>query len=54
MADRLAAVHVPVTRLFWDKEHTPALPHEYQVHLKFPEARQAFEETMEFIKSVSN
>lgn len=53
MAKRLTELEVPVTTLFWDTEHAPALPHEYQFHLQFAEAHQALEETITFIKSVT-
>lgn len=52
LADRLTELQVPVTKLFWDTGHEPALPHEYQFHLRFPEAHQAFAETITFIEGV--
>lgn len=53
LAERLESLGVPVNKLFWDTGHIPALPHEYQFHLRFAEARQAFEESLVFLKSVT-
>lgn len=51
LADRLAELGVPVTRIFWDDDHEPALPHEYQFHLRFPEAHHAFREIVSFLRA---
>jgi hypothetical protein len=38
-----------VTKLFWPSSHEPELPHEYQFHLRPPEARQALTATIDFL-----
>lgn len=48
-SNRLKAAGVPVTELFWPANHEPALPHEYQFHLDFAEAREARERTIDFL-----
>lgn len=53
LAARLASLGVPVSGLFWKAGDLPALPHEYQFHLKYAEAHQAFEESLVFLKSVT-
>ncbi|MBT2539062.1 alpha/beta hydrolase [Arthrobacter sp. ISL-69] len=47
--NRLRAAGVPVTELFWAANHEPALPHEYQFHLDFAEAREARDKTFDFL-----
>ncbi len=49
LAAALAAKGVDVTELFWPSSLEPALPHEYQFHLRRPEARQALTATMDFL-----
>ncbi|MBW8871773.1 MAG: alpha/beta hydrolase [Leifsonia sp.] len=49
MAEALRSKGVDVTELFWPAEHQPALPHEYQFHLKFAEAHLALEATLRFL-----
>ncbi|MGN6427163.1 MAG: alpha/beta hydrolase [Leifsonia sp.] len=49
MARALQEQGVDVTQLFWAADHEPALPHEYQFHLRFPEARQALDATLSFL-----
>ncbi|MGO4592372.1 alpha/beta hydrolase [Leifsonia sp. 2TAF2] len=51
MAAALRSKGVDVTELFWPAEHQPALPHEYQFHLKFAEAHQALEATLRFLRT---
>jgi acetyl esterase/lipase len=53
MAEALRAQDVEVTELFWAEDHEPALPHEYQFHLDYPEAKQALQETLDFLAVVS-
>jgi acetyl esterase/lipase len=53
MRDRLIQQGVEVTELFWPADHEPALPHEYQFHLDFEEARAALVETLEFLEEVT-
>ncbi|WP_285115258.1 alpha/beta hydrolase [Leifsonia sp. fls2-241-R2A-40a] len=51
MAAALRAAGVDVTELFWPADHAPALPHEYQFHLAYPEARDAVTATVAFLRS---
>jgi acetyl esterase/lipase len=53
MRDRLVQQGVEVTELFWPADHEPALPHEYQFHLDFEEARAALVATVEFLEEVT-
>jgi acetyl esterase/lipase len=48
-SNRLRAAGVPVTELFWAADHEPELPHEYQFHLDFAEAREARDKTIDFL-----
>ncbi|MGH7912494.1 MAG: alpha/beta hydrolase [Candidatus Dormibacteraceae bacterium] len=48
---RLRGLGVPVTERFWDRDHRPALPHEFQFHLDRPEARQVLAETLDFLRA---
>lgn len=48
-SNRLKGAGVPVTELFWPASHEPALPHEYQFHLDFEEAREARDKTFDFL-----
>lgn len=49
MAQRLEALGVDVTTLFWPAAHEPALPHEYQFHLDMPDAQTALQKTLDFL-----
>lgn len=49
MAQRLDALGVDVTTLFWPAPHEPELPHEYQFHLDLPDAQTALQKTVEFL-----
>jgi acetyl esterase/lipase len=49
MSTRLQEQGVDVTSLFWPADHEPALPHEYQFHLDYPEAQTALTATLEFL-----
>lgn len=49
MSAALTDKGVDVTELFWPAPHEPKLPHEYQFHLHFPEARQALTATIDFL-----
>jgi acetyl esterase/lipase len=53
LAARLTDLGVPVTSVFYPKDHEPALPHEYQFHLDFADAREALEQTVAFLDRVS-
>jgi acetyl esterase/lipase len=49
MAAALKAAGVDVTSVFYSADHTPSLPHEYQFHLDFPDARAALDKTLAFL-----
>lgn len=51
LAAALRAAGVEVTELFWPGDHEPALPHEYQFHLRLPEAREALSATVAFLRA---
>jgi acetyl esterase/lipase len=51
LAKALRAAGVEVTDLFWPADHLPALPHEYQFHLRFPEAQEALTATVAFLRA---
>ena len=53
LAAHLAKLGVDVTTVFYADEHEPALPHEYQFHFDFPEARAALESTVRFLDRVT-
>ncbi|MFJ4262497.1 alpha/beta hydrolase [Paenarthrobacter nicotinovorans] len=50
-SNRLKDAGVPVTELFWPATHQPELPHEYQFHLNFAEAREARDKTFDFLSA---
>ena len=52
MADRLRALGVDVTPLFWEGQQPP-LPHEYQFHLDDKAAQHALDETVGFLDRVT-
>ena len=52
-AARLRSLGVPVTSLFFPREHRPRTPHEYQFHLRRPDARRALASTFEFLEAVT-
>jgi acetyl esterase/lipase len=49
MASALKEAGVETTALFWPADYEPELPHEYQFHLHFDAAQQAFEQTVDFL-----
>lgn len=49
--NRLKDAGVQVTELFWPATHEPELPHEYQFHLNFDEAREARDRTFAFLST---
>lgn len=53
LAAKLDALGVDVTTLFFPDDLYPELPHEYQFHLDFPEAHEAFRATIEFLDRVT-
>lgn len=54
LAARLADLGVDVTPVFYEEDHVPALPHEYQFHLDFADAQSALESTITFLDRVTN
>lgn len=52
MAAKLSALGVDVTEVFYPDDHEPALPHEYQFHLDFEDARTAYDSTVAFLATV--
>lgn len=53
MEERLKSLGVKTTSDFWPENHTPALPHEYQLHLDSPEAQQTLQKTIKFLGEVT-
>ena len=52
LAEKLAALGVDVTSVFYPDDESPALPHEYQFHLDFAKARTALQSTIDFLGTV--
>jgi acetyl esterase/lipase len=52
-AARLSSLGVPVTSVFYRDRHVPPMPHEYQFHLRFKEARAALASTLDFLGHVT-
>jgi acetyl esterase/lipase len=50
-AGRLESLGVDVTTLFWPRDLTPPLPHEYQFDLDRPEGLAALEKSIEFLRA---
>lgn len=53
MAAKLQDLGVDVTALFYPEDHEPALPHEYQFHLDFADARTALDSMVAFLGRVT-
>ena len=53
MADHLRRLGVDVTAIFYEPDHEPKLPHEYQFDLSLAEAREAFGVVVEFVRRVT-
>jgi acetyl esterase/lipase len=53
LAERLAALGVPVDTLFFPPDATPPLPHEYQFNLDGAAGRTALDRTVAFLQRVS-
>jgi acetyl esterase/lipase len=53
LATKLRGLGVDVTSVFYPKDHTPALPHEYQFHLDDKDARTAFTSTITFLHRIT-
>jgi acetyl esterase len=52
-ANELSALGVPVTRLFYPKDHEPKLPHEYQFNLDNADGQDALNQILAFLASRS-
>ena len=53
LAARLTELGVDVTPVFYEKDHVPALPHEYQFHLDGADAQAALASTVAFLDRVT-
>ncbi len=53
LATKLDGLGVAVTPVFYDADHTPALPHEYQFHLDLADAQTALTSTVAFLDRVT-
>lgn len=53
MSQTLRDEGVNVTELFYQADHEPALPHEYQFHLDLDDARAAYVKTIAFLDTVT-
>jgi acetyl esterase/lipase len=54
LAEQLAALHVPVTTLFYPADHQPSLPHEYQFDLDTSDGQNALNQMIQFIEQRSS
>lgn len=52
-ADKLESLGVGVTRLFYDSNHQPSLPHEYQFNLDNDDGKKALTATIDFAQKVT-
>lgn len=52
LAEKLDGLGVEVETVFYPDDHEPSLPHEYQFHLDFEDARAAFQSTLDFLKGL--
>ncbi len=52
LADRLDALDVPCSRLFFEPSHEPPLGHEYQFHVSTDAGKQALAAVQEFVESL--
>lgn len=53
LAAKLEGLGVDVTSVFYPEDHEPSLPHEYQFHLDFEDARTALQSTIDFLATVT-
>lgn len=53
-AKKLESLNVKTQTLFYPKDHTPALPHEYQFNLDNRDGKHALDEMVNFAKEVAN
>ena len=51
-AEKLSSLNVAVTPLFYPKDHTPSLPHEYQFTFN-NDGEKAFEQTVRFLQATT-
>lgn len=49
LAEKLTALKVPHETIFFPKDHTPPLEHEYQFNLDTPAGQEALQKTVEFL-----
>jgi acetyl esterase len=52
LAERLTAFRVPIDTLFYPKNHTPPLEHEYQFNLDLADGKQALTRILAFLNTV--
>jgi acetyl esterase/lipase len=52
LAAKLTGLGVDVTPVFYDDDHEPSLPHEYQFHLDYEDAQTALDSTLDFLASL--
>ncbi len=52
LASKLEGLGVEVETVFYPDDTEPALPHEYQFHLDFEEARAAYQSTLDFLANL--
>jgi acetyl esterase/lipase len=52
LARKLEGLGVDVTSVFYPADHEPSLPHEYQFHLNYEDARTALDSTLAFLDTV--
>lgn len=51
LADKLSSLGVKVTPLFYESNHTPSLPHEYQFNLDTQDGQNALQHTLQFMNA---
>lgn len=49
LASKLSSLGVKVTTLFYESDHTPSLPHEYQFNLDNQDGQNALQRTLQFM-----
>jgi len=52
LAAKLESLGVEVESVFYPQDHEPELPHEYQFHLDYEDARAAFSSTLAFLRGL--
>ena len=52
LATKLEGLGVDVETVFYPEDHEPSLPHEYQFHLDFEDARAALASTLDFLAAL--